>query len=280
MYDQLKINRQYGLPDSFRVPTEQDIEKAVQEVLEEILPSAPAPLPNPAVTITKTGKQRKPRQGKETPNLFHAEFRKIHSYDNMPSTVEDIFMGAVRQTSSANSFHNPYVVFNLLKSLNTISTEDVYMAVNSRRPKAEHISIRYSQELAAVCRNVISAFEHHSEVQNITRYYKEGTLHDDFDIESDAGGYRNRVQPVQTSEQKRELLIKAGLTPSQVEAHMSGESVMWGFSIRSKAGSSVQIGSDCTPEHSEPDDVNNLKWLPDSQCYVDANTGEMFSWYC
>lgn len=277
MYDQSKLNRQYGLPDNFRVPTEQDIEKAVQEVLEEILPSAPAPLSNPVVTITKTGKQRKPRQGKETPNLFHAEFRHIHSYDNMPSKVEDIFMGAVRQTTTGSNL-NPYVVFNLLKSMNTISTESVYMEVNSRRPKAEHIDVRYAQLLACACRNVINAFEHHSEVKNITSYYKEGTLRDDFDIESDAEGYRNHVQPVQTTEQERELLVRAGLTPSQVEAHMNSQKVMWGFSIRSKAGSSVQIGSDCISEQSEPDAVNNLKWLPELQCYVDANTGEMFSW--
>ncbi|MBM1024058.1 hypothetical protein EIC82_22580 [Enterobacter sp. A11] len=277
MYDQLKINRQYGLPDSFRVPTEQDIKKAVQEVLEEILPSAPAPLSNPAVTITKTGKQRKPRTGKETPNLFHAEFRHIHSYDNMPSTVEDIFMGAVRQTTTGSNL-NPYVVFNLLKSLNTVSTESVYMAVNCRRPKAEHIDVRYAQLLACACRNVISAFEHHSEVKNITSYYIEGTLYDDFDIESDAEGYRNHIQPVQTPEQKRELLVQAGLTPSQVETHMNGEKVVWGFSIRSRAGISIQLVSDYPLEHSDPDNVGSLQWLPELQCYVDSNTGEMFGW--
>ncbi|UUR70696.1 hypothetical protein [Enterobacter asburiae] len=277
MYDQLKINRQYGLPDSFRVPTEQDIEKAVQEVLEEILPSVPEPLSHPAVTITKTGKQRKPRTGKKTPNLFYAEFRHIHSYDNMLSTVEDIFMGAVRQTTTGSNL-NPYVVFNLLKSLNTVSTESVYMAVNSRRPKAEHIDVRYAQLVACACRNVISAFGHHSEVKNITSYYKEGTLHDDFDTESDAEDYRNHVQPVQTSEQKRELLVKAGLTPSQVESHMNGEKVMWGFSIRFRAGISIQLVSDYTPEHSDPDDVGSLQWLPELQCYVDSNTGEMFGW--
>ncbi|WP_162382141.1 hypothetical protein [Citrobacter sp. NCU1] len=277
MYEQIKLNRQYGLPDNFRVPTKQDIEKAVSEVLSEILPSAPAPLSKPVVTITKTGKVRKPRQGKETPNLFHAEFRHIHSYDNMPSKVEDIFMGAVRQTPTGSNI-NPYVIFGLLKFLSTISTESVYMAINSRRPKHEHISVGYAQQLACSCRNVISAFQHHEEVKNINGYYKDDTLCDDFDIESDAEGYKNYVQPLQTSEQKRVLLVQAGLTPYQIDSHMGADKVMWGFSIHSKASCAIQVDSDSACYHSESDDVDSLKWLPELRCYVDVNTGEMFDW--
>lgn len=265
--------------NNLRVPTEQDVQNAVEEVLKEILPSAPALLPTKSVvTVTKTGKPRKPRQGKSTPNLFLSEFRRIHNYHNMPSQVEDIFMGAVRQTTSANSLHNPYVVFNLLKTLNTISTESVYFAVNSRRPKAEHISTRYAQELAAVCRNVISAFEHHSEVKNITRHIRDESLYDDFDIESDAEGYRNHVQTVQTTEQKRQLLAQAGLTPEQVESHVNGEKVQWGASIRCGSGSSSGVQSSYVHADIYPESIDNLLWLPDLCCYVDVTTGEMFDW--
>ncbi|WP_333501548.1 hypothetical protein [Kluyvera genomosp. 2] len=263
---------------NLRVPTEQDVQNAVEEVLKEILPSAPAQLPaKSVVTITKTGKPRKPRQGKSTPNLFQSEFRRIHNYHNMPSQVEDIFMGAVRQTTTGSNL-NSYVVFNLLKSLNTISTESVYMAVNSRRPKAEHIDVRYAQLLASACRNVISAFEHHSEVKNITSYYRDSSLYDDFDIESDAEGYRNHVQPVQTTEQKRQLLVQAGLTPEQVESHMNGEKVQWGASIRCGSGSSSGVQSSYVHVDIYPENIDNLLWLPDLCCYVDVTTGEMFDW--
>ncbi|MEB6378759.1 hypothetical protein MXM41_07410 [Leclercia adecarboxylata] len=273
MYEQ-QLNR---LPSDFKVPTEQDVKNAVEQVLEEILPSVPAPLFKPVATITKTGKPRKPRKGKETPNLYLSEFKRIHNYHNMPSLVEDIFMGAVRQTPTGSNI-NPYVIFGLLKSLSTISTESVYMAVNSRRPKHEHISVGYAQQLACACRNVINAFQHHEEVKNINGYYRDETLYDDFDIESDAEGYRSHVQPLQTSEQKRTLLVQAGLTPSQVESHMNGDRVMWGFSIHSKAGCSVQVGSDYVQCRSEPEDVDSLMWLPNLLCYVDVTTGEMFDW--
>lgn len=179
------VNFNKRLPKGFKVPTEQDVQNAVEEVLRELQGEAPVVSQKP-VTITKTGKARKPRQPKETTNTFRSDFNHIYQYSNMLSHVEDIFMGAIRQTTSANTSHNKYVVFNLLKSLDVISTEKVFMMVNSNRPRSEHISERYAQELAQTCRNVISAFEHHLEVENITRYIVEDAIDDDFDIEADA----------------------------------------------------------------------------------------------
>ena len=274
------VNFNKRLPKGFKVPTEQDVRNAVEEVLREIRGEAPVVSQKPA-TITKTGKARKPRQPKETTNTFRPDFNHIYQYSNMLPHVEDIFMGAIRQNTT-NSNYNKYMVFNLLKSLDVISTENVFMMVNSNRPKSEHISERYAQQLSSACRNVISAFEHHLEVKNITKYVVEDAIDDDFDIEADADGYRNHVQTrslsLQTSEQKRALLVQAGLTPSQVDAHMNGDKVMWGVDIRCKSGSSVGVQSAYVHVDIYPESYENMKWLPSLCCYVDVTTGEMYSY--
>lgn len=270
------VNLNKRLPKGFKVPTEQDVQNAVEEVLREIRGEAPVVHHKP-VTITKTGKARKPRQPKASSNTFRSDFNHIYQYSNMLSHVEDIFMGAIRQNTTGNIL-NKYMVFNLLKSLDVISTENVFMMVNSNRPKPEHISERYAQQLASACRNVISAFEHHLDVENITNYVVEDAIDDDFDIETDAEGYRNHVQPLQTSEQKRALLVEAGLTPSQVEAHMNGDKVMWGVDIRCKSGSSVGVQSAYVHVDIYPESYENMKWLPALCCYVDVTTGEMYTY--
>ncbi|MEC3939732.1 hypothetical protein VOF76_26915, partial [Leclercia adecarboxylata] len=129
------MNFNKRLPKGFKVPTEQDVQNAVEEVLREIQGEAPVVSQKP-VTITKTGKARKPRQPKETTNTFRPDFNHIYQYSNMLPHVEDIFMGAIRQNTT-NSNYNKYMVFNLLKSLDVISTENVFMMVNSNRPKSE-----------------------------------------------------------------------------------------------------------------------------------------------
>ncbi|GEM_PF-3456439 len=271
------VNLKKRLPKGFQVPTEQDVQNAVEEVLREIQGEAPVAVTKP-VTITKTGKPRKPRQPKETPNTFRSDFNHIHQYSNMLSHVEDIFMGAIRQNTSGSD-HNKYVVFNLLKSLDVISTENVFMMVNSNRPKSEHISDKYAQQLASACRNVISAFEHHLEVKNISKYVVEDAIDDgSFDIVEDAESYRTHQQPVQISEQKRELLVQAGLTQSQVEACMSGDKVQWGVDIRLRGGGSISDQTQYVRVDVYPDNYENLKWLPDLCCYVDVTTGEMFTY--
>lgn len=270
------VNLNKRLPKSFKVPTDQDVENAVQEVLKEIMFQFPVVISAP-VTITKTGKIRKPRQPKVTPNTLKVTFRQIHEYSNMLSEVEDVFMGAIRQTTT-NSQHNKYVVFNLLKHLDVISTESVYMMVNSHRQSAEYISTQYAKELAAICRNVINAFDHHAEVKNISRYIVESAIDTIFDQESDQIGYENYQQPVQTSEQKRQRLQEAGLTKWQVDQYMSGQKVQHGISLNIGSGASVGLSSFHGDPITYPDNVHSLNWLPDLCCYVDDLTGEMFSW--
>ncbi|EQC4538717.1 hypothetical protein ACY5GP_001436 [Cronobacter sakazakii] len=270
------VNLNKRLPKSFKVPTDQDVKHAVDEVLKEIMFQSPVATSAP-VTITKTGKVRKPRQPKVTPNTLKATFRQIHEYSNMLSEVEDVFMGAIRQTTT-NSQHNRYIVFNLLKHLDVISTVKVYMMVNSHRQPTEYISIQYAKELAAICRNVINAFDHHAEVKNISRYIRESAIDTAFDQESDEFGYTVYQQPVQTSEQKRQRLQETGLTEWQVDQYMSGHKVQHGVSLNIGSGASVGLISFHGDPITYPDDVDSLKWLPDLYCYVDELTGEMFSW--
>lgn len=263
------------LRKGFKVPSEQEVQNAVEEVLKELRGQAPVTI-NKAVTITKTGKERKPRAFKSTPNTFKSDFKEIHQYSNMLAHVEDVFMGAIRQNTTGNIV-NKHVVFNLLKSLESISSEAIYVMVNSHRPVEEHIGERYARQLAGACRNVINAFEHHLHQKNIRNYVLEDALDLCFDFDKDADEYLLHVQPVQTTEQKRELLVQAGLTPEQVAQYVSGSKVDWHKSISAKNGSSVGITSAHAHIDVYPESYSRMEWLPDICCYVDKDTGELFT---
>jgi superfamily II DNA helicase RecQ len=238
-------------------------------------------------TITKTGKARKPREGKSTPNTYIDVFRRMGSYQNMPSKMEDIFIGATRQ-HVGNSNHNAYVIFGLLKSLQHISTESVYTRVNQRRVRGEHISQRYAQELASACRNVLKVFEHHHE--NITRYIKEleskeDVLDSSFDAKADADGYEldKLTRTPITTEQLRQNLVNAGLSTQEIENHLAGKRI--GCNYRLRVSGSVRVNI-CGHAATEQDENitryikgEGLEWLPRLRCYVDLETGEMVGWW-
>ncbi|WP_420064150.1 hypothetical protein [Pectobacterium colocasium] len=167
---------------------------------------------------------RKPRSGKETPNLYVDLFRRLNSYDNMPSGMEDLFMAAIRQHTT-NSHHNAYVVFNLMKSLPVISTEAVYVMLNQRRVDTEMIGEQYAKELASVCRNVGKVFDSYSAIISRKETEQADCLDfEKFDFVSDAKGYeQGRLGSVQTEEQLREKLARAGLDDEQVQDYISGK---------------------------------------------------------
>lgn len=88
-------------------------------------------------------------------NTYQNLFRMAGSYYDMPSRIEDLFIGATRQ-HTGNTHINSYVVFGLMKSLSVITTEAVYVRLNSRRNSSEHVSQDMAQQCARACRNVIS----------------------------------------------------------------------------------------------------------------------------
>jgi len=276
MYARQSTHLNKCLPKSFKVPTEQDVKKAVEEVLLELRGQAPVQNSKPA-TITKIGKERKNRPVKSTLNTFRSDFKEIHQYSNMLPHVEDVFMGAIRQNTTGNVL-NKHMVFNLLKSLDLISSEAIYVIVNSHRPVEEHISERYARQLASACRNVISAFEHHLDRKNIRNYVVEDSVDIYFDSDKDSENYSAHVQTEQIYEQKRQLLIKAGFTDIQIYQFMSGEKVDWHKSISCKGGSSVCITSNHGHIDTYPKSYDDIEWLADICCYVDKETDELFTY--
>ncbi|CAG75406.1 hypothetical protein ECA2506 [Pectobacterium atrosepticum SCRI1043] len=231
---------------------------------------------------------RKPRSGKQTPNLYIDLFRRLNSYGNMPSGMEDLFMAAIRQHTT-NSHHNAYVVFNLMKSLTVISTEAVYVMLNQRRVDTEMIGEQYANELANVCRNVGKVFDSYSAI--INRYIKETEQADcldfeKFDFVSDAKGYeQDRLGSVQTEERLREKLTRAGLDDEQVQDYISGKQPAFNSrNLRVSNGGRVTVHSGSY--YNELDyrgdsgqlSFQGLEWLCDLSCYVDVETGEMVGW--
>ncbi|RRO04870.1 hypothetical protein [Pectobacterium aquaticum] len=232
---------------------------------------------------------RKPRSGKETPNFYIDLFRRLNSYDNMPSGMEDLFMAAIRQHTT-NSHHNAYVVFNLMKFLPVVSTEAVYVMLNQRRVDTEMIGEQYAKELASVCRNVGKVFDSYSAI--ISRYIKETEQADcldfeKFDFVSDAKGYeQGRLGSVQTEEQLqlREKLARAGLDDEQVQDYISGKRPAFNSrNLRVSNGSRVTVHgesyyNELDKERLESITDQSLEWLSGLSCYVDVETGEMVGW--
>ncbi|AOR62299.1 MULTISPECIES: hypothetical protein [Pectobacterium] len=231
---------------------------------------------------------RKPRSGKETPNLYIDLFRRLNSYANIPSGVEDLFMGAIRQNTTGNC-HNAYVVFSLMKSLPIISTEAVYVMLNQRRVDTEMVGERYAQSLADACRNVIKVFTYYDDI--IANYIKELENVDcleseQFDLSEDAKGYeldRLTRAPI-TKEQLSQKLFEAGLSFDEVQRYIAGHMIESGSSrYRVSNGGRVTVHgesyyNELDKERLESITVQSLEWLSDLSCYVDVETGEMVGW--
>ncbi|HCM7357803.1 TPA: hypothetical protein N3288_000209 [Klebsiella aerogenes] len=231
---------------------------------------------------TKTGKVRKERDGKSTPNLYLDLFRRISTYENMPSPLEDVFIGAVRQHTNGSSI-NPYVVFALLKSLPVISTESVFVRVNQRRVKDDMMQQRYAQQLALACRNVIKVFGHYSTMIDVLQRQlesKEETLDAAFDAVADAAGYEldKVTRTEQTQEQKRNLLRQAGFDEAEIVRHESGFMIGHRNHLRVSGRFNVSLCENKTSHNTESHNSVNLEWLPSLACYVDTVTGELLEW--
>lgn len=220
---------------------------------------------------------RKARSGKESPNTYIDIFRRISSYENMPSRLEDIFIGATRQNTT-NSQHNAYTIFGLMKSLPVITTEAVYVRLNQRRSTEDRFGQRYAQQLASACRNVIKVFDHHEHL--VTAAIKqiedmESVVDSAFDIKADAEGYTSLTHaPLSKGELTRNLKL-AGLNDAEIERLHNGQRIGCSNHLRVRAGFSFALFS---PHYNEVYKGDSLEWIPELRSYVDTGTGEVMEW--
>ncbi|EHZ8238436.1 hypothetical protein K6R49_003738 [Escherichia coli] len=173
-------------------PLTQDQLKAINSVIAPTIHELKAKI-TPAVTVTKTGKERKPRTGKSMQNKYQPDFISLGSYHNMNTHLEDVFIGASRLTTT-NSHVSSRLCFRLMQELEFITTEAVFLWVNKSRCSDQQIDVRYAQEIAERLRAIVNALDYHAVTfeQNTGQFLDGFEL--GFDVEADARDYLRHLE--------------------------------------------------------------------------------------
>ncbi|EFL5635909.1 hypothetical protein XV61_002435 [Escherichia coli] len=104
---------------------------------------------------------------KTTKNNLKTFLMSFDSYEQLPSRIEDVFIGTCRSFGRDN-YHRK--VFYLLRSLDEISSGAItnYLQRQATRLSYELPSDGYCANLNTVCMKVIEAINHHAEMGNIS----------------------------------------------------------------------------------------------------------------
>ncbi|END1883176.1 hypothetical protein ABLM79_002596 [Escherichia albertii] len=104
---------------------------------------------------------------KEKENTLKTFLMSFDSYEQLPSKIEDVIIGACRSLGRDN-YHRK--VFYLLRSLGEISSSAVtnFLQRQATRLSYELPSDRYCANLTTICIKVIETINHHVEVGNIS----------------------------------------------------------------------------------------------------------------
>lgn len=104
---------------------------------------------------------------KEKENTLKTFLMSFDSYEQLPSRIEDVIIGACRSFGRDN-YHRK--VFYLLRNIDKISSSTItsYLQRQATRLSHELPSDKYCANLATICMKVIETINHHVEVGNIS----------------------------------------------------------------------------------------------------------------
>ncbi|MGT5996598.1 hypothetical protein ACRWS4_01880 [Escherichia coli] len=104
---------------------------------------------------------------KEKENTLKTFLMSFDSYEQLPSRIEDVIIGACRSFGRDN-YHRK--IFYLLRNLDKISSSTVtnYLQRQATRLSYELPSDKYCANLATICMKVIETINHHAEMGNIS----------------------------------------------------------------------------------------------------------------
>ncbi|MCW3427795.1 hypothetical protein [Escherichia coli] len=123
---------------------------------------------------------------KTTKNNLKTFLMSFDSYEQLPSRIEDVIIGACRSFGRDN-YHRR--VFYLLRSLDEISSGAItnYLQRQATRLGCELPSDKYCANLTTICNKVIETINHHVEVGNISLTTSEPDF--EFDVYAQAEGF-------------------------------------------------------------------------------------------
>lgn len=123
---------------------------------------------------------------KTTKNNLKTFLMSFDSYEQLPSRIEDVIIGACRSFGRDN-YHRR--VFYLLRSLDEISSGAItnYLQHQATRLGCELPSDKYCANLTTICNKVIETINHHVEVGNISLTTSEPDF--EFDVYAQAEGF-------------------------------------------------------------------------------------------
>ncbi|EET2580391.1 TPA: hypothetical protein OBR53_003666 [Escherichia coli] len=104
---------------------------------------------------------------KEKENTLKTFLMSFDSYEQLPSRIEDVIIGACRSFGRDN-YHRK--IFYLLRNIDKISSSTItsYLQRQATRLSHELPSDKYCANLATICMKVIETINHHVEVGNIS----------------------------------------------------------------------------------------------------------------
>ncbi len=104
---------------------------------------------------------------KTTKNNLKTFLMSFDSYEQLPSRIEDVIIGACRSFGRDN-YHRK--VFYLLRSLDEINSSTVTSHLQRQATRLSHElpSDKYCANLTTICNKVIETINHHAEVGNIS----------------------------------------------------------------------------------------------------------------
>ncbi|HCK2330379.1 TPA: hypothetical protein NY436_000933 [Escherichia coli] len=137
-------------PTSYEVPT---FTKSERKNIEAVIRS-----------ITPRDRYMSVRKEKE--NTLKTFLMSFDSYEQLPSRIEDVIIGACRSFGRDN-YHRK--IFYLLRSLDKISSSTVTSHLQRQATRLSHElpSDKYCALLAVMCAKLIGVVEHHMAVGNI-----------------------------------------------------------------------------------------------------------------
>lgn len=138
-------------PTSYEVPT---FSKSERKNIEAVIRS-----------ITPRDRYMSVRKEKE--NTLKTFLMSFDSYEQLPSRIEDVIIGACRSFGRDN-YHRK--VFYLLRNIDKISSSTItsYLQRQATRLSYELPSDKYCANLATICMKVIETINHHAEMGNIS----------------------------------------------------------------------------------------------------------------
>ncbi|MGU4496866.1 hypothetical protein ACVUTD_04500 [Escherichia coli] len=136
-----------------------------------------------AVIRSITPRDRYMSVRKEKENTLKTFLMSFDSYEQLPSRIEDVIIGACRSFGRDN-YHRK--IFYLLRSLDKISSSTVtsHLQRQATRLSYELPSDKYCANLNTVCMKVIEAINHHAEMGNISLTTSEPDF--EFDVYAQA----------------------------------------------------------------------------------------------